>query len=145
MRETILLVEDDPALLDALGLAVGLDDYNVQLADSVAAAQGILARARVDLIIADTMEERWDPMLPAIQQIQAAAPSTPLVLYSGYPVTEQIDPAAANLAAVWIKPLDLNSLLSAIRGVLDLAARGGLPDRRSPGRAPRGLPRSLEP
>ncbi len=92
--------------------------FTVYTAENGDAALSTLHQTAVDLIITDTMQPRWDGELPVLQQLQQAAPGTPLVLFTAYIEAESLDVAACGLAAVWLKPMSLAQLVSAVRALL---------------------------
>src|SRR4051812_10599863 len=100
---SVLLVDDEPVFLAVLEEILTLEGVEVTAADSPAAALTTLQDTPVDLIITDTMLGWWDSEVPMVQQLQHAAPGTPLVLFTAHHEAHRLERAACGLAAVWLK------------------------------------------
>jgi two-component system, cell cycle sensor histidine kinase and response regulator CckA len=122
--ESILLVEDDPAVA-ALGFRVlSLNGYRVLLADSGSAALGLLRTysERIDLFLVDVMlPDTRGPLLVA-----AAVPLHPeaAVLYASGYSTEAMARAGELPDGIELieKPYEPGQLLARVRHILDEAA-----------------------
>ena len=112
---TVLVVDDDPGVLEVLDLALSAEGYEVVLAHNGREALERAAANRPNLMLVDLMmpimdgwqfreEQRRDPALAAI----------PVVVLSG---GDDLDGAAASLgaAASFPKPIDPDRLLETVR------------------------------
>ena len=116
--QRLLLVDDDAPLLQVFEQVFTFEGYAVYLASTLDVARTALRQQAVDVIISDTMMPRWDPQLPVVHQLQQAAPTTPLVLFTAHGAAAELDTAAHQLAAVWLKPIDLDQALDALHALV---------------------------
>jgi len=117
-RARVLLVEDNPVFRNPLRAVLAAHGFDVRIAESGEAAEALLARDPVDIVLSDLG-------LPGMDGVTLASrhPDTPFVLMTGSPPA---DPAAALPPAVrarLLKPLDVPRLLV----VLDDALGGRSP------------------
>jgi DNA-binding response OmpR family regulator len=118
MNEKLLVIDDDPSMLEIMGQILQSEGFNIHLVQSADEACSALGLFRYDLVIADAMMGIWDPVLPVVRIVQKAAPGTPIVLFTSYDKASRLDLEAEGLAGVWIKPMDLAELLTSVRAVL---------------------------
>jgi CheY-like chemotaxis protein len=117
----ILVLDHDEALLAVLSDLLLLEGHAVRRATSTTEALAVLAAEPVDLIITDTMRSVWEPRLPTLHQLHAAAPRTPIALFTAWTEAGALDLGNAGLAAVWQKPLDLDLMLAEVQSLLATA------------------------
>ncbi|NKB32499.1 MAG: response regulator [Pseudomonadales bacterium] len=117
--ETILVVEDEPALLDLLSTTLDNHGYQVLVARNAKEALTITQRQSVDLVVSDVI-------LPGlsgtelVELIREREPNMPIVFMSGY--TENALLHRGELSggqSLLAKPFSTNKLLLAIRLPLD--------------------------
>jgi CheY-like chemotaxis protein/anti-sigma regulatory factor (Ser/Thr protein kinase) len=120
VRLRILVVDDDPRLLESLGHALRSDGHAIEIADSGAAGiarfENALARGRpFDWVITDLGMPHVDGKKVA-QAIKATSPATPVVLLTGWGhrlVAE--DGVLPNVDHILSKPPRLSELRETLR------------------------------
>jgi len=123
--ETVLVVEDEPAVRELVVRTLSGTGYKVLVADSASDALRIGAshRACIDLLLTDVvMPGMHGPALAA--EIAALCPRAKVLYMSGYAntrVPEGDEPGAGSLL---MKPFTLDALIRTVRQVLDARAVG---------------------
>ncbi len=106
--KTILLVEDDPAVREALEQALAFENYQVVPACDPQQAMRRFAENHIDIALLDLnlgVETGWD----TFQRLANLRPRLPIIVMSGRP--DQFSHASArNAAGLMEKPLDLSYL-----------------------------------
>jgi two-component system, OmpR family, response regulator MprA len=119
---TVLVVDDDPALRQALRLALQLDGYRVEVATDGARALAALPEVRPDLLVLDLMLP-YVGGLEVCRRMRAAGDRTPILALTA---RDQVDDRVAGLDAgaddYLVKPFALAELLARLRA---LARRAG--------------------
>jgi DNA-binding response OmpR family regulator len=114
----ILLIEDDPAIAASLQELFSLEGYEVigvsRLMEAIAQLQG----QRFDLVITDSLGRTWDPSLSFLDELRALLRGAPLVLCTAHGAAASIDGNQQGLAAVWLKPFDVASMLADVQTLL---------------------------
>jgi YesN/AraC family two-component response regulator len=89
MNRTILLVDDEPMVLDILYQLMDkfTEDYDLVAAPNGTAALALLAERSVALVITDQKMPDMDG-ITLITTIKAAMPQCPVILMTGYPTSE---------------------------------------------------------
>jgi len=123
-NETVLLVEDDPAVRTALTSILEGANYRVMTAASgTEVTQVLLRHPVVDLILSDLILEDTDGRR-LYTRIHAARPGIPWLLMTGYPLDEEAREFLRKRGLPWLnKPFPSETLLQAIREVLSKAGR----------------------
>jgi CheY-like chemotaxis protein len=114
----LLVVEDDVSIRVVLTELLTLEGFEVMGAENPEAARKLLDGQTVDLIVTDTYEPTWDPALPWLEAIRAAARGARIVLLTAYTEAQALDPAEHGLAEVWTKPMDVQNLLERLQVLL---------------------------
>ena len=121
---TILVVDDEPTILDALAEVLREEGHAVLAAGDGAAALGLLARGAPDLVITDTMMPGLDgPGLVRRMRARPELREAPVLLASAV-----ARPPWDGLGDVAFlpKPFDLGALLAAVATLVgDPAANNG--------------------
>jgi CheY-like chemotaxis protein len=128
-RETILLVEDEPAMLTMSARALGHLGYRVLTASSPAEALDLAARAGViDLLLTDVIMPGQDGRTLA-DSLREQRPGLRVLFMSGY-TADVLAPRGILTAAVQFlqKPFSMPDLAVAIRRALDSDAAPVPPD-----------------
>jgi DNA-binding NtrC family response regulator len=123
---TILVIDDNPAVAHALGLLFGLHDIHTLAAATPAQGLTLLARERVDLVIADmnfsadtTSGEEGAALFRALR---AGQPDLPVILLTAWTHLESAVQLVKAGAADYIgKPWDNDKLLASVEILLELA------------------------
>jgi CheY-like chemotaxis protein len=114
-RSTILIVEDDAAIREALAEILEEEGYDTQVAAHGRAALDYLrSHQPPSLILLDLMmpvQSGWE--FRAEQQRDAALCAIPVVLVSGEPNIAR-EAAALNASGYFPKPLDVSTLLRVV-------------------------------
>ena len=117
-RPTLLVVDDEVAILTALRRSLRREGYEILTADSPAAALRVLDRQRVDLILSDQKMPGMSGMelLAAAEKRQPAAAR--LLITGWIESVPQEELAALQIRALIPKPWDDAQLKKALRGAL---------------------------
>jgi len=114
---TILLIEDDPGIREALVLLLDDEGYQTQEATTLQEAHDLIDHGTFDLILTDLLVH--DPVAPfaSVIHLQERAAPTPVAILSAWQAITA-DPEAARFAFVMSKPFDLDALLTAVAAAL---------------------------
>ena len=127
MGPRLLLVEDEPELLQALRVRLSAAGFICETASNGKEALACLARQRPDLIIADLVMPEMDgyEMVERVQSDQRTA-SIPVIVLTAVP-EYAFDRRAAQLhpARIMHKPFESEHLVSAVRSLVGPQASGG--------------------
>ena len=119
-RQRLLLIEDDPAILAVLTDCFEQEDYEVRGVAHLASGLELLQREPVDLILTDLFAPVFSPAaLTDLDVFRKVAAATPVILMTAHAEAGQIDPAQYGLAAIILKPFELDAVLACIREALD--------------------------
>ena len=117
----ILLVDDDPDLLQLIGLRLSSAGYKVTTAASAEEALGKLAARRPDVVVTDLRMDGMDGMA-LFERIRSDAPSLPvLVLTAHGTVPDAVDATQRGVFAFLTKPFDGHELLAHVSRALRLS------------------------
>src|SRR6202522_2917187 len=123
---TVLIIDDNPAVAQALGLLFGLHEIRALAAATPEEGLSVLARERVDLVIADmnfsadtTSGEEGTALFHALR---AKLPDLPVILLTAWTHLEAAVHLVKAGAADYIgKPWDNDKLLATVENLLELA------------------------
>jgi len=126
IRETgivhVLVVDDEPAVRQALDRALRFEGYKTELAADGSAALASHAERPADAIILDVAMPRMDG-LEVCRRIRAAGDTTPvLMLTARAAVTDRVAGLDAGADDYLVKPFALEELLARIRALLRRSA-----------------------
>ena len=114
---TVLVVDDDPQLRDALCLALQLDGYRVETATDGARALEALPAVRPDLLVLDVMMP-YVGGVEVCRRMRAAGDRTPILVLTA---RDQVDDRVAGLDAgaddYLVKPFALAELRARLRAL----------------------------
>jgi len=126
----ILVVDDEPAVRDALRRALSLEGYEVDVACDGAEALRGLAGTRPDAVVLDLLMPEVDG-LEVCRRLRAARDVTPiLVLTARDAVSDRVAGLDAGADDYLVKPFALEELLARLRALL---RRSGGTEGESPG------------
>lgn len=115
---TILVVEDDAAVRDALERALGFEGYSIETATDGAVALSMLRGGDVDLIVLDVMMPHLDG-IETCRRIRASGDTVPiLMLTAKTTVGDRVEGLDAGADDYMAKPFALDELLARIRALL---------------------------
>src|SRR5580698_6887053 len=123
---TILVIDDTPAVAQALELLFRLHDIRTLAALTPQQGLGVLARERIDLVIADmnfsadtTSGEEGESLFKAIRE---PYPDLPVILLTAWTHLESAVRLVKEGAADYVaKPWDNDKLLATVENLLELA------------------------
>ena len=119
IRETILLVEDEPAQRLALGRYLALHDYDLVEAATFAAAENAFRSQRPDLVLTDYQLPDGNS-LDLLTRLRAIDASVPVVFLTGQASIDLAVRAIKQGAEQFLtKPVDLNALLAVVARLLE--------------------------
>jgi len=123
---TVLIIDDNPGICEALALLLSLHDVRPLLAADPEQGLALLAREPVDLVIqdmnfsADTTSGEEGRAL--FQRLRAAQPDLPIILLTAWTQLEQaVSLVKAGAADYLAKPWDDPKLLATVRNLLELS------------------------
>ena len=118
-NKTILVVDDEPALLNLTGEMLGLNSFNVICAESAKQALNILQHESVDVLVSDIIMPDMDGyQLAAI--VKEKYPSIKIQLASGFSDERNMDKIDESLRQnLLLKPYNSQALLRRIRELLN--------------------------
>ena len=114
----ILVVDDEPAVLDAVDRALRLAGYDTELAADGQQALDALAGDAPDALVVDVLMPRVDG-LEVCRRLRAAGDRTPvLVLTARDAVSDRVRGLDAGADDYLVKPFALEELLARLRALL---------------------------
>jgi len=115
---TVLVVEDDRAVREALRRALELEGYRVLTAEDGQAGLDLVAEARPDAVILDVMMPILDG-LSACRRLRARRDRTPvLILTARSEIPDRVSGLDAGADDYLAKPFDLEELFARLRALL---------------------------
>jgi two-component system response regulator MprA len=114
----ILVVEDDPAVREALERALGFEDYEVDAARDGGIALSMVRSTTYDLVLLDVMMPHVDG-IETCKRIRASGDTIPiLMLTAKTAVDDRVEGLDAGADDYLTKPFALDELLARIRALL---------------------------
>ncbi len=117
MKEKILIIEDDHAIVNLLQRGLVLDGYEVVVAMDGFAGMRSAREEKPDLVILDWMLPKMDG-LAVCQDIREIGSIPVLMLTAKDSVRSRVEGLDAGADDYMIKPFDLNELLARVRALL---------------------------
>jgi CheY-like chemotaxis protein len=103
-QPTILIVDDDPDIIEQLTMLIKSEGYTVAAAGSQEEAEQLLMAVRPDLAIVDLMMEQMDSGFILAHEIKKLYPETPVIILTSVKSATGISFAAASEEQKsWIK------------------------------------------
>ena len=118
MSFRVLLVDDESAILELFKLALELDGFVVETADSGAAAVALLAQHPYDLVITDMRMETPSAGFDVVRAAARRKPRPVIAILSAY-FLDRDDCRRAGADAVFVKGLPVRSLAESLRRLLE--------------------------
>ncbi|MBB4916697.1 response regulator transcription factor [Streptosporangium saharense] len=114
----VLVVDDEPALREALQSSLEFEGYRVGLAQDGQTALDVLRREQYELVLLDVMMPRLDG-LTACRRLRAAGNHVPvLMLTARDAVGDRVSGLDAGADDYLVKPFELDELLARVRALL---------------------------
>jgi two-component system response regulator GlrR len=122
MTEHVLVVDDDPDLLQLLSMRLRAASYRVTAVDSAEAALAQLAMERPHLVLSDVQLPGRDG-LALFNEIRALHPSLPVILLTAHgTIPDAVDATSRGVFSYLTKPFDGKALLDKIAQALALSS-----------------------
>lgn len=103
-QPTILIVDDDPDIIEQLTMLIKSEGYTVAAAGSQEEAEQLLMTVKPDLAIVDLMMEQMDSGFILAHEIKKLYPETPVIILTSVKSATGISFAAASEEQKsWIK------------------------------------------
>jgi two-component system response regulator MprA len=120
----ILVVDDEPAVREAIDRALRLDGYRTELAGDGRAALNAIAEAPPDAVVLDVLMPELDG-LEVCRRLRAAGDRTPvLVLTARDAIADRVRGLDAGADDYLVKPFALEEMLARLRALLRRARDG---------------------
>ncbi|WP_431984193.1 response regulator transcription factor [Streptomyces qinglanensis] len=117
-KQTVLVVDDEPAVRDALRRSLSFEGYATRLAADGAEALEKVAEYQPDLVVLDVLMPRMDG-LTAARRLRAAGQRVPvLMLTARDTVGDRVTGLDAGADDYLVKPFELDELLARVRALL---------------------------
>ncbi|HVF53074.1 MAG TPA: response regulator transcription factor [Actinomycetota bacterium] len=127
MDKHVLVVDDEPALRDALRRALDLEGYRVSLAEDGSAALDAMTAEPPDVIVLDILMPPPDG-LEVCRSLRRSGDRTPILMLTA---RDTVDDRVAGLDAgaddYLVKPFALDELLARLRALLRRTSEDGAP------------------
>jgi CheY-like chemotaxis protein len=122
----VLVVDDDPDILEQVELVLKTNGYEVKTAGSAADAEEALTFAQPDIAIVDLMMEQMDSGFVLCHQIKRLYPNMPIIMLTAVSASTGLDfKIKTPEAKSWIKadcildkPVRPEELLNSVRKLL---------------------------
>jgi two-component system OmpR family response regulator len=132
----VLVVDDEPSLVYAVGTALRYEGYDVLNATSGAAALSVLSNGHVDLVVLDVMMPDFDGF-DMVRWLRAAGLPVPVLFLTARDATEdKVEGLRIGGDDYLTKPFSLDELIARIQAILRRAPRSADTDRGDGGVAP---------
>ena len=115
-RKTVLLVDDDASVREALSRVLTLDGYEVHSACSIEDGARIAAEVAPDVALLD-LNLAGESGLDLIERMHCSRPTTPIIIITARP-DKYRSTAGAGCHKVMCKPLDLPLLLATVTNLI---------------------------
>ncbi|MBW2939398.1 sigma 54-interacting transcriptional regulator [Zhongshania aquimaris] len=127
----VLLVDDDPGVLQLLSIRLNALGFNVSCADGGESALKKLGSERVNIVISDL---RMDGMngIELFENIQQHYPSIPVIVLTAHgSIKEAVSATQKGVFSFLTKPVDKDELLSSIQQALRLSDHDTTPETKT--------------
>lgn len=118
MSFRVLLVDDEPAILELFKLALELDGFVVETADSGTSALALLDRHAFDLVITDMRMETPTAGFNVVRAASRLQPRPVIAILSAY-YLDRADCERAGADAIFVKGVPITSLAASLRRLLE--------------------------
>jgi DNA-binding response OmpR family regulator len=119
-KKRVLLVDDDPELLESVRVALVMRGYEVLTACDGAEALARVERDRPDLMVLDLVMPRRSGLTVLDRMHRTAMRSTPIIMMTGNDEERHRDAAKLRGVSVFLsKPFEIEQLLSEVDTILN--------------------------
>ena len=121
-KKLILIIDDDPDILDSIKAILSANGFDVETAMSGKEGTEKVKSTNPDLILCDMMMERIDAGTKVAQEIRKDNPDLPVYLLSsiGSATATNIDIDKLGFNGVFQKPVDPDNLISVVKDALGM-------------------------
>ena len=124
-KASLLLVDDDPDLLQLLSIRLKANGYQVTAVDSAQRALASIAASRPDLVLTDLRMTGMDGMA-LFQELQGACPGLPVIILTAHgSIPDAVTAVKRGVFGYLTKPYDADELLAQIERALTLHGGSG--------------------
>ena len=118
MKMKILVIDDEPVILNSCRKVLEQDGFDVYLVPSADEALKAMKKEVFDLLLVDVKMPKHDGIY-LMQKVKEKWPDVPIIVMSGYPTPDTITDGAKMGADAFIaKPFTPDELLETIRQVI---------------------------
>ncbi|MER5440548.1 response regulator transcription factor [Streptomyces sp. NPDC002790] len=126
--QRILIVDDEPAVLEALQRSLAFEGYGTEVAVDGADALEKVASYRPDLVVLDVQMPRMDG-LTAARRMRATGSTTPILMLTARDtVGDRVTGLDAGADDYLVKPFELDELFARVRALLRRSSYGATGD-----------------
>jgi DNA-binding NtrC family response regulator len=119
---SVLIVDDDTSMAETLADILIAMHYTVAIADSGETALVSVQKENFDVVLMDIKMDGINGV-QALQEMKRSAPSTKVIMMTGYRQDELVEEARkSNAVAIVDKPLDLDHVLGLVKRVAQTSA-----------------------
>lgn len=121
-KKVILVIDDDPDILDSIKAILSANGFEVVTAMSGKEGIDAVSGSKPDLILCDMMMERIDAGTKVAQEIKKSNPSIPIYLLSsiGTATASNIEIDKLGFNGVFQKPVNPDNLVATIKKALNM-------------------------
>ncbi len=118
-RARILIVDDEERISSLLAKRFGMENYSCIVANTSKEALHHFYKNQFSLVICDVKMPQMDG-LELLRKMKAFDPNMMMIMMTGYPDVDIVIKAMRMGAHdFWVKPFDLESMVSSVRTVLE--------------------------
>jgi len=120
MKRKILIVDDNPHILEAIAFVLETENYNVETVNKSEGVEETIKKYRPDLILLDLLlSGRTGEEITKVLKMDKKMKNIPIIIISAHPTASKIakDAGADGFIA---KPFDINLLLEQIQNFLPI-------------------------
>lgn len=120
-KHVIMLVDDDPDLLDSMRIMLEKNNYLVISAESAEDGLALYKKEKPDLLIVDLMMEEVDAGTVLVKELKALGAKEPIYMLSsmGNSLSVSAPYTELGLSGVFQKPIDFDALLAILADKLE--------------------------
>jgi two-component system, NtrC family, response regulator GlrR len=123
----ILLVDDDPGLLRLMSIRLSQYGFNVDAAESAAAALQAVQARRPDAVISDLRMDGMDG-IGLLSALQEKHPGVPVIMLTAHgTIPDAVKATQSGALAFLTKPVDRTELLQALDRAMRMGSAGDIP------------------
>lgn len=121
-KKLILVIDDDPDILDSIKAILTANGFDVVTAMSGKEGIKAVSKSKPDLILCDMMMERIDAGTKVAQELKKDNPNLPIYLLSsiGTATATNIEIDKLGFNGVFQKPVNPDNLVATIKKVLNM-------------------------